>query len=29
MEQMGMVVGNLELNPKGDHMAMAQAFCDP
>jgi len=29
MEQTGMLVGNLNLTPKGDHLAVAQAFCDP
>ena len=31
MEQTGMLVGNFEINPspKGDHLGMDQAFCDP
>ena len=29
MEQTGMLVGNFEFNPKGDHLGVAQAFCDP
>ena len=29
MEQTGMVVGNFELTPKGDHLGVAHAFCDP
>ena len=29
MEQTGMLVENFEFNPKGDHLGMAQAFCDP
>ena len=29
MEQTGMLVGNLNLSPKGDHLGVAQAFCDP
>ena len=29
MEQMGMLVRNFEFTPKGDHLGVAQAFCDP
>ena len=30
MKQTGMLVGNFEFNPsKGDHLGVAQAFCDP
>ena len=29
MEQTGMLVGNLNLSPKGDHLGVAQVFCDP
>ena len=29
MEQTGMLVGILNLTPKGDHLGVAQAFCDP
>ena len=29
MKQTGMLVGILNLTPKGDHLGMAQAFCDP
>jgi len=29
MEQTGMLVGNFEFNPKGDHLGVTQAFCDP
>ena len=29
MEQMGMLVGNLNLTPKGDHLGVAQAFVTP
>ena len=29
MEQTGMLVGNFEFNPKGDHLGVAQAFCNP
>ena len=29
MEQTGMLVGKFEFNPKGDHLGVAQAFCDP
>ena len=29
MEQTGMLVGNFEFNPKGDHLGVAQAFFDP
>ena len=25
----GMLVGILNLTPKGDHLGVAQAFCDP
>ena len=28
MEQTGMLVGNFEFNPKGDHLGVAQAFCN-
>ena len=29
MEQTGMLVGNLNLTPKGDHLGVAQAFVNP
>ena len=29
MEQMGMLAEILNLTPKGDHLGVAQAFCDP
>ena len=29
MELTGMLVENLNLTPKGDHLGVAQAFCDP
>ena len=29
MEQTGMLVEILNLTPKGDHLGVAQAFCDP
>ena len=29
MKQTGMLVGILNLTPKGDHLGVAQAFCDP
>ena len=29
MKQIGILVGNLNLTPKGDHLGVAQAFCDP
>ena len=29
MEQTGMLVGNFELTPKGDHLGVANAFCYP
>ena len=29
MKQTGKLVGNFEFNPKGDHLGVAQGFCDP
>ena len=29
MKQTGMLVGNFELIPNGDHRGVAQGFCDP
>ena len=29
MKQTGMLVGKLNLTLKGDHLRVAQAFCDP
>ena len=29
MKQTGMLVGILDLTPKGDHLGVAQALCDP
>ena len=29
MKQTGILVGNFEFTPKGDHLGVAQAFCDP
>ena len=29
MEQTGMLVGTVNLTPEGDHLGVAQVFCDP